>query len=84
MACRVRPLVSGKSMNNNTKNKTDSASSVVNPFGESHDVTSLFVADASILSSEVTVGPHTTVCALAKYIARSMLDYERGHFVATR
>ena len=50
----------------NTKNKTGSAPSVVNPSGESHDVTSLFVADASILPSEVTVGPHTTVCALAK------------------
>lgn len=47
----------------------DPTRSVVGPNGECHDVSGLFVADASLIPTSTLVNPQTTVYALATYIA---------------
>ena len=51
----------------------NSASSVVNEKGESHDVKGLYVADASLFPTSVIVNPQITIYALASYIADQLL-----------
>lgn len=48
---------------------SDPKQSVVNPYGESHDVKGLFVADASLLPTSIGYNPQQTVYTLASYIA---------------
>lgn len=43
--------------------------SVVNPYGESHEVQNLFIADASIFPTSVSVDPSLTIMAFATEIA---------------
>jgi choline dehydrogenase-like flavoprotein len=47
----------------------DPATSVVNPWGRSHDVKNLFVVDGSIFVTGGAVNPANTIQALALYIA---------------
>lgn len=47
----------------------DPARSVVNPKGETHDVRSLYIADASLLPTSIGYNPSETVYALASYIS---------------
>jgi len=47
----------------------DPKKSVVNPFGETHDVKRLFIADASLLPTSIGYNPSETVYALAHYIS---------------
>ena len=47
----------------------DPAKTVVNPYGETHDVKRLYVADASLLPTSIGYNPSETVYALASYIA---------------
>jgi len=47
----------------------DPGRSVVNPYGESHDVKRLYIADASLLPTSIGYNPSETVYALASYIA---------------
>jgi choline dehydrogenase-like flavoprotein len=47
----------------------DPETSVVNPYGETHDVKKLYVADASLLPTSIGYNPSETVYALASYIA---------------
>ncbi|TCK06991.1 FAD-dependent oxidoreductase [Marinobacterium mangrovicola] len=47
----------------------DPARSVVNPYGETHDVKRLYIADASLLPTSIGYNPSETVYALATYIA---------------
>lgn len=42
---------------------------VVNPYGETHDVKNLYVADASLLPTSIGYNPSETVYALASYIS---------------
>jgi len=42
---------------------------VVNPKGETHDVRSLYIADASLLPTSIGYNPSETVYALASYIS---------------
>lgn len=58
----------------------DPFESVVSPTGELHDVKGVFVADASLLPSEVTVNPRMTVYALASYIADQIIQNQESYF----
>ena len=58
----------------------DPFSSVVNPWGECHEVKGLFITDASILPSETTVHAHLTVCALSSYIVDNILLKQKSYF----
>jgi choline dehydrogenase-like flavoprotein len=51
----------------------DPKSTVVNPYGETHDVKRLYVADASLLPTSIGYNPSETVYALAHYIADRIL-----------
>ncbi len=55
--------------------------SVVQPHGETHEVSGLFVADASLLPSNAVVAPQMTVHALASYIAEHINNNEKNYFV---
>jgi choline dehydrogenase-like flavoprotein len=50
----------------------DPATSVVNPWGRSHDVKNLFIVDGSIFVTGGAVNPASTIQALALYIADSI------------
>lgn len=58
----------------------DPFSSVVNPWGECHDVKGLFITDASIIPSETTTHLHMTVAALSSYIVDNILLKANGYF----
>ena len=47
----------------------DKSKTVVNPYGETHDVKKLYVVDASLLPTSIGYNPSETVYALASYIA---------------
>lgn len=53
---------------------TDPTTSVVDPFGRSHDHANLFVVDASVLPTSAAVNPALTVAALALRAARHIRD----------
>jgi choline dehydrogenase-like flavoprotein len=52
----------------------DAASSVVDPFGRSHDHPNLFLTDASVLPTSAAVNPALTVAALALRTAAHLQD----------
>lgn len=58
----------------------DPFKSVVNPYGEVHEVKGLFVTDASIIPTETTVHAHMTVCALSSYIVDNILQRTNSYF----
>lgn len=58
----------------------DPFNSVVNPYGETHDVKGLFITDASILPTETTSHAHLTVCALSSYIVDNILLRKNSYF----
>lgn len=58
----------------------DPSSSVVNPYGETHDVKGLFVADASLFPTSILVNPQESVYALSNYIADYILSDAQGYF----
>lgn len=58
----------------------DPFNSVVNPWGESHELKGLFITDASILPSETTAHTHLTVCALSSYIVNNILQNPESYF----
>ena len=47
----------------------DPQNSVVNKFGQSHDIPNLFIIDGSVFTTSTGVNPTATVCALAKRTA---------------
>lgn len=51
----------------------DPKKSVVNPYGETHDVKNLYVLDASLLPTSIGYNPSETVYALAHYVCEQML-----------
>jgi choline dehydrogenase-like flavoprotein len=53
---------------------SDPSKSVVNDFGESHDVPGLFVADASVFPTSLGAPPQITTAALADRTARHILE----------
>ena len=60
----------------------DAAKSVVSPWGETHDVKRLFVADASLFPTSVLVNPQESVYAISNYIADHILREKAGYFSA--
>jgi len=56
---------------------TDPARSVVNQWGESHDMKGLFIADASVIPTPIGVNPMLTIMALASRSAQYILDNKR-------
>lgn len=58
----------------------DPFTSVVNPYGETHEVKGLFITDASILPTETTRHAHLTVCALSSYIVDNILLKKNSYF----
>ncbi|MBI1817194.1 MAG: GMC family oxidoreductase [Deltaproteobacteria bacterium] len=54
--------------------------SVVNPFGEAHDIRALFVADASIFPTAIAVPPQLSVMAFARRTARYIASNARRYF----
>jgi choline dehydrogenase-like flavoprotein len=58
----------------------DPFTSVVNPWGESHEVKGLFVTDASLLPTETTSWAHLTVCALSSYIVENIVLKSPSYF----
>ncbi len=51
----------------------DSKTSVTNPYGESHDVKGLYVADASLLPTSIGYNPQETVYALSSYVSHHII-----------
>lgn len=51
----------------------DPLKSVVNPYGETHDVKKLYVSDASLLPTSIGYNPSETVYALSSYIADEII-----------
>ncbi|RLT97992.1 GMC family oxidoreductase [Ketobacter sp.] len=58
----------------------DPTNSVVNPYGETHDVKGLFVCDASLFPTSIIVNPQESVYALSNYIADHILQDQAGYF----
>lgn len=58
----------------------DPATSVVGPYGQSHTVRSLFLADASVLPSCVGVNPQISIMALATRTAFHLLEQSGRYF----
>ena len=58
----------------------DPTTSVVNRYGQSHDVANLYVVDGSVFPTSTATNPTATICALAKrtatYIANNARDQE--------
>lgn len=59
---------------------SDPSNSVVNPYGETHDVKGLFVCDASLFPTSIIVNPQESVYALSNYIADQILEDKAGYF----
>lgn len=56
----------------------DSATSVVNAKGETHDVKGLFIADGSVFPTSSGVNPASTIQAVALYIADQIYEVHFG------
>jgi len=55
----------------------DPTLSVVNQWGESHDLKGLFIADASVIPTPIGVNPMLTIMALASRSSQHILDNKR-------
>ena len=56
---------------------TDPKTSVVNPYGQSHDVKGLYVSDASLLPTSIGYNPQETVYALSSYVSEQIIASEK-------
>jgi choline dehydrogenase-like flavoprotein len=56
---------------------SDPATSVVNGYGQAHDVPNLYVIDGSQFPTATGVNPTATICALAKRTATYIADHHR-------
>ncbi len=59
---------------------SDPARSVVNAYGESHDVRRLFVGDGSVIPRTLSVNPSLTIMAMASRLAAYLKSGEHGYF----
>jgi choline dehydrogenase-like flavoprotein len=62
----------------------DPKNSVVNPYGETHDVKRLYIADASLLPTSIGYNPSETVYALASYISDRIVRANAGTNAAAK
>jgi choline dehydrogenase-like flavoprotein len=61
----------------------DPETSVVNRWGQSHDVPNLYVIDGSVFTTSTATNPTSTICALAKRTATYIAENRRGQKVST-
>jgi choline dehydrogenase-like flavoprotein len=61
----------------------DPETSVVNRWGQSHDVPNLYIMDGSVFPTATGVNPTATICALAKRTATYIAENRRGQKVST-
>jgi choline dehydrogenase-like flavoprotein len=61
----------------------DPRTSVVNRYGQSHDVANLYVIDGSVFPTATGVNPTATICALAKRTATHIVANARNQEVAS-
>ncbi len=61
----------------------DPRHSVVDTWGETHDVKNLFIADASIFPGAIGVNPQVTIMALATRTGQYLLDNSARYFSAS-
>ncbi len=59
----------------------DPATSVLNRYGQAHDVSNLFVADGSVFSSHPEKNPTLTIMALAWRSMEHLIQHARGNHV---
>lgn len=59
---------------------TDPKTSVVNGYGETHDVKNLFITDASLFPTSIIVNPQVTVYTLASYVADNIVKNQEKYF----
>ena len=60
----------------------DAYESVVNPNGEVHGVTGLYVADASLIPEPIGYAPQWTVQVMAKYVSDRIQEKSSSYFVS--
>jgi choline dehydrogenase-like flavoprotein len=58
----------------------DAKTTVVNPYGETHDVKNLFITDASLFPTSIIVNPQVTVYTLASYISDNIVKNQDTYF----
>lgn len=58
----------------------DASKSVVNPYGETHDVKGLFITDASLFPTSIIVNPQVTVYTLSSYISDHIVKNQEKYF----
>jgi choline dehydrogenase-like flavoprotein len=58
----------------------DPRTSVVDAFGETHDVRGLFIADASVFPTAIGVNPQISIMALATRTGMHLLDEHKRYF----
>ena len=61
-----------------TKMGTDKKTSVVNEFGETHDIKNLYVFDSSVFPTSSCVNPANTIQALALYFSEKLSERIKG------
>lgn len=57
---------------------------VIGPYGESHDIKNLFIADASVFPTSIGLNPMETIMALATRTSAYLIDYAPRHFTLRR
>ena len=55
-----------------TKMGNNPSDSVVNKFGECHDIRNLYIADGGVFPTSSSVNPAATIQAVARYIAKNI------------
>jgi choline dehydrogenase-like flavoprotein len=80
----VAPLIreTGWHLLGTAKMGTDPATSVVNPWGQCHDVPNLFIYDGSIWPTSSGMNPTATIAALALWCAEHLVENRRFQKVA--
>jgi choline dehydrogenase-like flavoprotein len=63
---------------------SDPQNSVVNEWGQSHDISNLFIADSSIFVTSGGVNPAATIQALALKVSDGVIEHLRGNMPQVR
>ena len=62
---------------------SDPATSVVNGYGQAHDVPNLYVIDGSVFPTSTATNPTSTICALAKRTSTYIAEHHRNLAVSS-
>lgn len=61
----------------------DPATSVVNRYGQAHDVPNLYVVDGSVFVTAPAVNPTSTIATIAKWVAVNLVENRRNQEVSS-